>query len=281
MRVIRVARRSIAMAVMVTAPAVAAQRAPSVDVWFEHGNQLERGASAPLRYATDGGDYVTIVRIDTDGRMSVLAPAVPGAPTRFRGGRDGAVVPFRADAADGVGYVFAIASSTPFDFRSYRGRGNYWQTGSLSERGGVDPFEAVDRFARTVAGRRGYNIAYVPYEIGGSLAGTHHAVHEGDGNYYGYDGAYGAPGAAAYGFGRGGYYDGRWSDSPYARRYSDYRYSPYPTDPRAQYYRHCPDGTLARYTQPCGPSLGAREGSRNDASGATPRGTRPRGHDQP
>jgi hypothetical protein len=241
---------------------VSAQRAPGVDVWFDQGNEFNRGQPGRVMYSGDAGTYVTVLRVDTDGRVTVMSPIRPNSRSRYAGGQDGAGIPFQADPVEGVGYVFAVASRTPFDFRNYTDRGNRWNMGTLGERGGADPFEIVDRFARSSVGARGsYSIAYAPYEIGRGGAGRaayQHGVRYDDG--YGYYGGYDDP----------------WGASQYRQGYNDFRYSggygytsrgrgrgnygpPYgygapgqfSRDPRTHYLRHCPDGTLAPYTTPC------------------------------
>jgi hypothetical protein len=245
--------------VTVAAPTLmAAQRAPNVDVWFEQGNEFDRGQPGRVMYSGDAGSYLTILRVNTDGRVIVLSPSQPNSRSKYAGGRDGIGIPFQADPADGVGYVFAVASRTPFDFRNYRDRADHWNMGTLGERGGLDPFEIVDRFARSSVGARGtYSIAYAPYEIGRGGAGRaayQHGVRYDDG--YGYSGGYEDP----------------WGASPYRRGYDNYRYeggygyggrgygrpgygfggnNRYSSDPRTRALRHCPDGTLAPYTTPC------------------------------
>lgn len=238
-----------------------AQSAPNVDVWFEQGNEFDRGEPSRVMYSGDAGSYLAILRVDTDGRVTVLSPSQPNSRSKYAGGRNGLGIPFQADPSEGVGYVFAVASRTPFDFRNYRGSGNRWNLGALGERGGVDPFEIIDRFARSSVGRRGsYSIAYAPYEIGRGGSGRaayRHGVRYDDG----YGGYYGG-------------YDDPWGASPYRRGYDDYRYqggdgnrsngggygnrgygyggnNRYSQDPRTHYLRHCPDGTLAPYTTPC------------------------------
>ena len=247
-------RLLVALAIAGAAPpaVLAAQRAPNVNVWFDQGNEFDRGQAGRVMYTGDAGSYVAIVRVDADGRMSVLSPRQPNDRSRFSGSRSEIGVPFQADPAEGVGYVFAVASRTPFDFRNYRGRGNRWDTGTLGQRGGVDPFEIVDRFARSSVGARGnYTIAYAPYEIGRGGAGRmayQQGVHYEDG--YGYGGGYQDPwGASPY---RQGYDNYRYNGG-YGSRGYDYGapYSPYNRDPRTHYLRHCPDGTLAPYTTPC------------------------------
>jgi hypothetical protein len=253
----------------ITPGAALAQRSPNVDVWFAQGNEFDRGEPGRVMYSGDNGSYVTVLRVNSDGRVTALMPSQPNSRSRYAGGSQGIGLPFQADPTEGVGYVFAIASSTPFDFRQYRGAGNRWNFGTLSQRGGIDPFEIVDRFARSSVGQRGhYSIAYAPYEIGRG-GGGRSAYRPG----VRYDDAY------------GGYYGGYedpWAMSPYRIGYNDYRYysgydntgyrghgygnsvyghrngsrfdrydSRYRNDPRTRALRHCPDGTLAPYTTPC------------------------------
>ena len=233
--------------------ALSAQRAPNVDVWFERGNEFDRGEPGRVMYAGDAGSYVAVVRVDTDGRMQIMSPDRPNGRSRYAGGRDGAAIPFQADPVQGVGYVFAIASRTPFDFRAYRGRSG-WTTGSLDQRRAMDPFEIVDRFARNTVGSRGsYSIAYAPYEIGRAGAGRE-SYDRGlryDDGYGGYAGGYSDPwGASPY---RRGYDDFRYRADSYGRRYrTNYEYDTRSSsDPRTRALRHCPDGNLAPYTTPC------------------------------
>lgn len=251
-----VALRLLVPLLLIAGPAaLAAQRSPNVDVWFERGNEFDRGQPGRVIYSGDAGSYVSLLRVDTDGRLTILSPHQPNDRSRFAGDRSGRAVPFQADQTEGVGYVFAIASRTPFDFRNYRGRGNSWDTGRLGQRGDVDPFEVVDRFARSSVGSRGnYSIAYAPYEIGRGGIGRSSYQR-----------------GVRYDEGYGGYVDGYndpWGASPYRRGYTDYRYdgnfdrrgydrrgydgeSRYSSDPRTRALRHCPDGTLAPYTTPC------------------------------
>lgn len=245
-----------------------AQRAPNVDVWFEHGNEFDRGEQGRVMYSGDAGSYVTVLRVDTDGRFRVMSPSYPNDRSRYAGGRDGAAIPFQADPTQGVGYVFAVASRTPFDFRAYRGRTNSWVMGTADQRRAIDPFEIVDRFARNTVGSRGsYSIAYAPYEIGRGGAGREsygRGVRYDDG-YGGYVGGYADPwGASPY---RSGYDDFRYSADRYGRR-GNYEYDTRSySDPRTRALRHCPDGTLAPYTTPC--SAFSRPRPRDDAQPQT------------
>lgn len=263
------------------------QRAPNVDVWFEQGNEFDRGEPGRIMYSGDAGSYLTVLRVNTDGRVTVLSPSQPNNRSKYVGGRTGIGIPFQADPNEGVGYVFAVASRTPFDFRNYRGTGNRWNMGALGERGGVDPFEIIDRFARSSVGTRGnYSIAYAPYEIGRGGSGRaayQHGVRYDDG-YGGYYGGYDDPwGASPYRLGynnyryQGGYGIGGGGNRPYGGGYTGrsgnrgYGYGAgtrYGQDPRTRYLRHCPDGTLAPYTTPC--AAFARPGRRQQPMGLQP-----------
>ena len=255
---------------------VAAQRSPDVNVWFDRGNEFDRGEPGRVMYSGAAGSYVTILRVDTDGRMSILSPRFPNDRSRLSGSRNEMAVPFQADPTEGVGYVFAVASRTPFDFRNYRGRGNRWNTGRLGQRGDIDPFEIVDRFARSSVGRRGsYSIAYAPYEIGRNGAGrsSYRGGVRYDDSYGGYIGGYSDP----------------WGASPYRNGYQDYRYyggygrgagrgygygygygTPYSSDPRTRALRHCPDGTLVPYTTPCRAFAGRPQPGQNQLRQSIP-----------
>ncbi|MGI8508464.1 MAG: hypothetical protein ACR2MQ_03975 [Gemmatimonadaceae bacterium] len=223
------------------------QRAPAVDVWFENGGDLVAGDRAPVYYAAAPGWYVTVVRASPEGEFSVMASS-QGAVRPASTGVGDQVLSFRAEPADGVGYVFAIASRRPFNFGRYRAADGRWDLSALGEAGGgADPFAVADRFARAIT-RRGwdYTVAYAPYTVAREGASGHHGVIFDPGFGYGYggDGAYQSYGS----------YDGngdRWSSSPVRRRFDRDRRSRYNADPRARYGRHCADGTLVPYTRAC------------------------------
>lgn len=249
-------------------------RAP--DVWIESGNVLGRGEATRLSVAVPRSTYVTVLRVDTDGDMNVIYPALPNSRSRASSSGQ-TILPFRGDAAPGVGYVFSIAADAPFDYRAYRDRYGRWAMGGMARDDGVDPFELVDRFARRTTGRTGYSVGYTTYRVGnpGARDGRDErdgrdarrpGVYYGDGGSpYGYSDGYGYPG---YGYGNGytdGYgwwggpgWDGHTSDTWRWRRQGGghygrarYRDDAFDRDPRARYDRHCADGTLVPYTVPC------------------------------
>lgn len=248
-------------------------RAP--DVWIESGAVLGRGEATRLGIAAPRSSYVTVLRVDTDGDMNVIYPALPNGRSKVPPSGQ-TILPFRGDAAPGVGYVFSIAADAPFDYRAYRDRYGRWAIGGIGRDGGVDPFELVDRFARRTTGRSGYSVGYTTYRVGNPVArdgrgdARHPGVYYGDGAspYGGYADGYSYPGSG-YGNGYGnGYADGygwwggpgwdghandTWRYRRHGSRYggSRYRGNAYDRDPRSRYDRHCADGTLVPYTVPC------------------------------
>lgn len=122
--------------------------APRVRVWLEDDRTFHRGDRARVAFRTEDDAYVTVVRIDTDGRMRIIYPERPHYDQRVRGGRtywvDGAGSgSFTIRDGAGMGYVFAIASWDRFDFeRAYDSR--FHEVG-YRVRG--DPYEAVSGLA--------------------------------------------------------------------------------------------------------------------------------------
>jgi len=95
---------------------------PRVEVWTNKDQIYARGERVRVYFRTDIDAYVTVLRVDTDGRVRVLFPRDPwedafvrGAETyETRGRYDGYA--FEVSDYPGVGYVFAIASADPFRF---------------------------------------------------------------------------------------------------------------------------------------------------------------------
>lgn len=262
---------------------------PVPAVWLESGPELAPGQPAQLGYELPRNGYLTVLRANTDGDLSVVYPAAPNS--RSKQSSRGAI-PMRGDVAPGVGYLFWVTSPTPFDFRQYAGRGGRWATGGFGGRG--DPFEQVDRFARGTT-RGHYSVGYSSYLVGtGSRGGRRGpAVHDGAYSNGGYgSGAYG-DGYAGYG---GGAYDDyagwwggpqwngyasdtwryrrNWRDREYQQAYDRATYN----DPRSRYLRHCADGTLAPYTVPCSAAEGGGRAGRQDGRSGARSGGRPRSH---
>ena len=122
--------------------------APRVRVWLEDDRTFHRGQRARVAFRTEDDAYVTVVRIDTDGRMRIIFPERPHYDHRVAGGRiygvhgpgDGS---FRIDDRSGMGYIFAIASWDRFDFE--RAYDSPFHEVGYRVRG--DPYDAVSALA--------------------------------------------------------------------------------------------------------------------------------------
>ena len=122
--------------------------APRVRVWLEDDRTFRRGDRARVAFRSEDDAYVTVVRVDTDGRMRIIYPERPHYDHRVRGGRTYSVDgpgggSFTIHDGAGMGYVFAIASWDRFDFdRAYDS--HFHQVG-YRVRG--DPYDAVSGLA--------------------------------------------------------------------------------------------------------------------------------------
>ena len=102
-----------------------------VAVWTDKGDPYRRGESARVYLEAEQPSHVTVMRVDTDGRLTVLFPRDPWGDTYVREAREFEVSgsrggrSFIVDDHPGMGYLFAIASARPFDFDAIA-RGDYW-----------------------------------------------------------------------------------------------------------------------------------------------------------
>ena len=141
---------------------------PRVTVSLDADAPYERGDPARVYLMSEVDAYVTVVRIDTDGRLRLLFPIDPWEDSWVRGGHRFEVLSRDKDAAfrisdyPGVGYVFAIASPDPFDFEAIT-RGDHWDYRAVADDGRVrgDPYVAIGDLADriTPAGEYDYDVA--------------------------------------------------------------------------------------------------------------------------
>src|SRR5438034_575752 len=97
---------------------------PRIEVWTNRGDDAyASGQAARVSFRTEQDAYVTLFRVDTDGRVRVLFPREPWDDNFARGGRqfevDGHQLSseaFTIDDYPGVGYLFAVASADPFRY---------------------------------------------------------------------------------------------------------------------------------------------------------------------
>jgi hypothetical protein len=144
---------------------------PRVNVWLNRDEVYARGDDARVYFKSDRDAYVTVVRIDTDGRMRILFPIDPWEDNWARGGRTFEVLgrdrdeAFRVDDYPGVGYVFAIASSDPFTYDDII-RGDHWDYRTISDgRVRGDPYVAVSDLADRIAREGEYDYDVAEYYV--------------------------------------------------------------------------------------------------------------------
>jgi Domain of unknown function (DUF4384) len=150
------------------------QRQPAagrISVWTDREQPYRRGQSVRLYFRAERPGYVTVLRIDTDGRLRALFPREPWGQSHVGGDRTVEVADSRGRSAflvednPGIGYVFAVTSPHPFDYQAVT-RGDYWDF-RLIDRGRVrgDPYVALTDLARTLAPRGDFTYDIAPYHV--------------------------------------------------------------------------------------------------------------------
>src|SRR5713101_6441368 len=114
---------------------------PRVEVWTSRGDEpYARGDRVRVFIRAGQDAYVTLLRVDTDGRVRVLFPREPWEDNYARGGRDYEVQggsgldAFYIDDYPGVGYVFAVASADPFVYDGIQ-RDEHWDYRLIADGG--------------------------------------------------------------------------------------------------------------------------------------------------
>lgn len=145
--------------------------AGSIGVWADRESAYRRGDRARIYFRTEEPAYVTVLRVDTDGRIRTLFPREPWGKTYVRGGRTLEVAAprdrrvFTVEDDPGIGYLFAIASPFPFEYGDIT-RGDYWDFRVIDDgriRG--DPYVALTDLAIKIAPRGGYRYDIAPYYV--------------------------------------------------------------------------------------------------------------------
>jgi hypothetical protein len=147
------------------------QPAGAISVWADRERPYRRGEDARIYFRAEEPGYVTVLQVDTDGRIRTLFPQEPWSRTHVRGGRTFEVAQARKGASlviedgPGVGYLFAIASPSPFEYHDVT-RGDYWDFRAIG--GGRiqgDPYLALSTLARRLAPRGNYQYDITPYYV--------------------------------------------------------------------------------------------------------------------
>jgi len=129
---------------------------PRVEVWTNRGDDpYHTGQSARVFLRAERDAYVTIFRVDTDGRVRVLFPREPWEDGFVRGGREFEVQArdedaFAIDDYPGVGYVFAVAAADPFNYDPIMS-GDHWDYRAIAQgRVRGDPYVALTDLAERI-----------------------------------------------------------------------------------------------------------------------------------
>ena len=137
--------------------------APRVRVFIEGSRSVPYGAPMRVRFEVSDNAYVSVVRVDDQGRMTILFPysrnqraAVRGGTVQYvRNPRLGNGVAFLANDRMGGGYIFALASFAPLDFSRFENRdydriGGYSSFTVANRNSARRPDVFIDRFAAAV-----------------------------------------------------------------------------------------------------------------------------------
>jgi hypothetical protein len=145
----------LAMATVRPTPAI---YRPQIELWTNRGDAAvyTRGDRVRVYFKLDRDAFVTIFRVDTDGRVRVLFPREPWEDNFARGGREFEVEGRSADDAfsiddyPGVGYLFAIASADAFTYDAIES-GDHWDYRSIADgRVRGDPYVAMTDLAERI-----------------------------------------------------------------------------------------------------------------------------------
>lgn len=146
---------------------------PRVEVWTNRGDDpYHTGQGARVFLRADRDAYVTIFRVDTDGRVRVLFPLEPWEDGYVQGEHEFEIQGRGDDAFDvddypGVGYVFAVASPDPFDYDPIV-IGDHWDYRAIADgRVRGDPYVALTDLAQRIMPGSGDEWDYdiVPYYV--------------------------------------------------------------------------------------------------------------------
>ena len=148
---------------------------PRVEVWTAQGDApYTAGQPARVYFQAAQDAYVTILRVDTDGRVRMLFPREPWDDNFARGGRiyevQGATTSeaFDVDDYPGVGYLFAIVSDDRFAYDAIE-NDEHWDYRSIADGGRVrgDPYVALTDLAERLlpTGYADWDYDITPYYV--------------------------------------------------------------------------------------------------------------------
>ena len=140
------------------APAARTFYRPRVELWTNRGDAAvyTRGERVRVFFKLDRDAFVTVFRVDTDGRVRVLFPREPWDDNFARGGREFEVEgrssddAFSIDDYPGVGYLFAVAAADAFTYGAIES-GDHWDYRVIADgRVRGDPYVALTDLAQRI-----------------------------------------------------------------------------------------------------------------------------------
>jgi len=152
--------------------ALARSDRPGIRLWTTQDDVYHRGDRTQVYFRTERDAYVTVFRVDTDGRVQVLYPRDPaddnfahgGATYELSGWRRGEA--FVVDDDPGVGYIFGVASSDPFIYDQITSP-DHWALDRVADRIHGDPYnglmDIVDHLIPQ--GYADYDTHLIPYYV--------------------------------------------------------------------------------------------------------------------
>jgi hypothetical protein len=153
---------------------------PHVELWITQRDIFARGDPMQVWFEVATDAHVTVLRIDTDGRIRVLYPLEPGADDFVRGGERYEILPpgreraaFVVDDYPGTGYLFALASRDPLDYRAYLSDEQWdFKIVSHNERIHGDPYVALTDLVERVVPENytAWTYDLVPYLVSSERA---------------------------------------------------------------------------------------------------------------
>ena len=147
---------------------------PGIRLWTSHGEVYRRGERVRIFFRTELDAYVTIFRVDTDGRVRVLFPREPWEDNYVRGGYTydvpnyGQHDAFVVDDDPGVGYVFGVASADPFRYDPFS-TSDHWDLSLVAYGGRIhgDPYQSLVELVQRIIppGYADYDTHLLPYNV--------------------------------------------------------------------------------------------------------------------
>jgi hypothetical protein len=142
-----------------------------VTLWTDRDEPYPRGSAARVFLSVDEPAYISVFRVDTDGRIRVLFPREPWGDNYVQDQQTLEVTrgreqqSFIVDDYPGIGYLFAVASPNPLDFGEIT-RGDYWDY-RVIDNGRIqgDPYVSLTDLAARIAPAGDYDYDVVPYYV--------------------------------------------------------------------------------------------------------------------